>query len=697
VEEIHDLLVEIGTEELPPKSLRVLSEAFRKGFENRLRKHQLGFSKIEPFATPRRLGLLVRDLTSRQPDQEVMRKGPALQAAFDAQGRPTIAASGFARSCGVSVEELQREETPKGTWLVFRQVQPGRSTRELVPDMTAKALETLPISKPMRWGEQDNEFVRPVHWVTIVFGEDPIVGRLFGIDSDGLTRGHRFQAPAALPIPSASRYVEILRTQGKVEPSFPKRREMIRSQVQTLAEEAGGRAVMEDNLLDEVTALCEWPHTIMGAFDEGFLEMPPEVLMETMRKNQKYFPMVSPDGRLLPRFITVSNIQSRDPAQIRAGNERVIRPRFSDAAFFWEQDLKQPLQAFGPKLEKVIFQERLGTLAEKSGRLGQISRRIASLLGMDQGPAVRAAQLAKCDLATQMVLEFPGLQGTIGRHYARKAGENSCVVSAMEEQYLPRHVGDRLPQSDCGLVLSIADKLDTLVGIFAVGQRPTGVRDPYALRRAAIGLLRILIETPLPLDLKEILNFSAEALKDKVGAKGAIEEVFAYCMDRLRGYYSNRNIGVDIVDSVLAVNPTAPGDIHRRILAVEDFRSLPEAEALTAANKRIRNILRKHPENTPERIDTKLLQDEAERRLETKIRSLASDISPLLKTQNYTGILKMLSELRGDINAFFEKVMVMTEQPNLRRNRLALLRDTKALFLKVADISFLKSESRKRD
>jgi len=690
VEETRDLLVEIGTEELPPKSLRVLSEAFRKGFEDQLWKHQLGFSRTEPFATPRRLGLLVRELATRQPDQEVVRKGPALQAAFDTQGQPTKAASGFARSCGVPVKELQREETPKGTWLVFRQVRQGQSATDLIVDMTAKALESLPISKRMRWGERDDEFVRPVHWVTIIFGQDPVEGQLFGIDAGHLTQGHRFQAPVAFPVPSASRYAEILRTQGKVEPSFSTRREMICSQVQALAENIDGRAIMEDDLLDEVTALCEWPYAIMGAFDEGFLEMPSEVLIETMQKNQKYFPVVSSGGRLLPYFITVSNIQSRDPAQVRAGNERVIRPRFSDAAFFWEQDLKQPLQAFSPRLEKVIFQARLGTLAEKSVRLGRISRQIASLLGMDQRLAARAAQLAKCDLATQLVLEFPGLQGTIGRYYARKAGEDPCVVSAMEQQYLPRHAGDALPQSDCGLVLSIADKLDTLVGIFAIGQRPTGVRDPYALRRAAISLLRILIETPLSLDLKEILELSAEALRDKVNIKGVVEEVFEYCMERLKGYYSDQNIGADIVDSILAVNPTVPNDIHRRILAVEDFQSLPEAAILTAANKRIRNILHKHSGSISEQVDTSLLQDDAERRLEAKIKSLTSGISPLLKTQDYKGILKMLSELHSDIDTFFDRVMVMTEQPDLRRNRLALLQAIETLFLKVSDISFLK-------
>jgi len=691
VEEIRDLLVEIGTEELPPKPLQALSEAFKQGFEDQLQQHRLGFSRIEPFATPRRLALLVRKLVTRQPDQEVTRTGPALQVAFDEQGQPTKAASGFARSCGVAVEELQQEETPKGSRLVFRQVRQGRNTRDLIVHMTARALETLPVPRRMRWGEKDAEFVRPVHWITIVFGEESVAGRLFGIDAGRLTRGHRFHAQAAaLSIPSASEYAQLLRTQGKVEPSFAIRQETIREQVQTLAKDVGGQAVMGEDLLDEVTALSEWPYAIIGAFDEGFLEMPPEILIETMQKNQKYFPVVSPGGGLLPHFITVSNVQSRDSAQIRAGNERVIRPRFSDAAFFWEQDLRQPFQDSGPKLEKVVFQERLGTLAEKSARLGQVSRQTAGLLGMDQALTARAAQLAKCDLVTHMVIEFPGLQGTMGRYYAQKAGEDPCVVSAIEEQYLPRHAGDELPQSDCGLVLAIADKLDTLVGIFAIGQRPTGDKDPYALRRAAIGLLRILIETPLPLDLKEILDFSAEVLGDKVDAKGVIGEIFEYCMERLKGYYSDRNIGTDVVDSVLAVNPRIPSDIHRRILAVEDFRALPEAATLAAANKRIRNILHKHAESTPERIDTGMLQDDAERRLEIKIRSLASDISPLFEAQDYEGALKTLAGLHDDIADFFDKVMVMTEQPDLRRNRLALLRAVETLFLKVADISFLK-------
>jgi len=691
MEETRDLLVEIGTEELPPKSLLALSEAFARGFREQLGSQRLGFASVESFATPRRLGLLVRGLAVRQPDREVRRKGPALRAAFDDQGRPTKAALGFARSCGVPVSELRREETPQGVWLLFRQAQPGRSTQALIPELTAKSLETLPIPKRMRWGEGNEEFIRPVHWITIVFGEEPIAGRLFGIDTGGSSRGHRFQAPAAFPISPAADYTERLRTQGQVEPSFTRRRAMIREQVRVLAEEVGGQAILEDDLLDEVTALCEWPCAIRGAFDPGFLEMPAEVLIETMQRHQKYFPVVSADGELLPHFITVSNIQSRDPDQIRAGNERVIRPRFSDAAFFREQDLKHPLQDLRPRLEQVIFQEKLGTLAEKSARLERISRRIEALLGLDQGLAARAAQLAKCDLLTQMVTEFPSLQGTMGRYYARQAGEDPDVAAAMEQQYRPRHAGDRLPDSDYGRVLSLADRLDTLVGIFAIGQRPTGDKDPYALRRAAIGLLRILIETPLPLDLKELLALAAEALRDKIAADKAAAEVFAYCMERLEGYYLDQNIGADILTSVLAVDPSAPSDIHHRILAVRAFQGFPEAKALTAANKRIRNILHKGTrDEISDRIDTRLFQEDAERRLEARTRSLALELSPLLETQDYTRALKTLSGLHGEVAAFFDEVMVMTDQPDLRRNRLALLRAVETLFLMVADISRLK-------
>lgn len=690
MEKVRDLLVELGTEELPPTALQRLSAAFLKGFRDQLSQNHLVFADIEPYATPRRLALIVRGLATRQPDQAILRKGPALKAAYDADGQPTKAASGFARSCGVSVQDLKQEETAKGVWLVFRQVQMGLSTSDLVVEMTKKALDSLPIPKRMRWGDRDDEFVRPVHWVTLVFGDEAIAGRLFGIDAGRLTYGHRFHSPGAITISSASEYPELLRKRGNVEPNFTARRHMIRSQVEKLGENAGGAAVLDDDLLDEVTALCEWPTAISGAFDEIFLEVPSEVLIETMQKHQKYFPVRSCDGDLLPSFITISNIDSRDPDQVRAGNERVIRPRFADAAFFWKQDLKQPLDYFASKLEKVVFQKKLGTMAEKSDRVARISRHIAGLLGYDEELAARAAHLSKCDLLTQMIGEFPGLQGTMGRYYAEKAGEDPCVVSAMEQQYFPRHSGDVLPKSRCGLVLSIADKVDTLVGIFAIGQRPTGVKDPYALRRASIGMLRILIETPLALDLKEVLDIAAQELRKKVDAQAAANEVFDYSMERLKSYYQDQGIAGDVVDSVLSTIPRMPSDIHRRVLAVENFRLLPEAKSLTAANKRIRNILRKTNEQIPATEDAGTLQEVAEKRLASRIPDMRSSIAPLLSKQDYEGVLKELSHLREDVDAFFDQVMVMVDETEVRQNRLALLQSIHALFLQVADISQLK-------
>jgi len=691
--DVSQVLLEIGTEELPPKGLQRLSQAFEQGFANQLTQHGLGFSAIEAFATPRRLALLVRGLAKSQPDQEVTRKGPTLKAAFDSEGRPTKAALGFADSLGVSVQELQTEETAKGAWLVFRQRQSGRPTRELLIDMAAKALDTLPIAKRMRWGSGNAEFVRPVHWVALLQDGELIPGRLFDVDVGAATRGHRFHSPGILPIPTASAYAALLRSQGKVEPSYPTRRAMIRRQVEDLGLEAGGHALIKEDLLDEVTGLCEWPCAILGAFDDKYLAVPSEVLIETMEKHQKYFAILGPNGGLLPRFVTVSNIESRDPPQVRGGNERVIRPRFADAAFFWHQDLETPLAAFGARLETVVFQDKLGNLADKCIRVGRVCRHIAELLGEDEELAARAAALSKCDLMTKMVMEFPSLQGIMGRYYAERSGEDDCVVAAMEEQYLPRHAGDRLPVTVCGRILSVADKLDTLVGIFAIGQRPTGIKDPYGLRRAAIGLLRILIETPLALDLKEIVAFTAEELKDKVDARKAAGEVFDYCMERLAAYYQDRGIDTDVVDAVLAVRPRAPADIDRRVLAVEAFRQLPEAQALTAANKRIRNILRKSDEGRLGEVDRSALEEDAERQLQTRVAEMTRRLAPLLASQDYRGVLTRLAGLRDDVDRFFEHILVMAEEPALRRNRLALLQSVEALFLEVADISLLNQRS----
>jgi glycyl-tRNA synthetase beta chain len=690
VDNCKDLLIEIGTEELPPTALLRLSAAFRDGLARQLRDAGLDFSGIAPFASPRRLALLVRGLMVRQPDQEVVRRGPALASAFGADGNPSQAALGFARSCGVEVSDLERQTTDQGAWLVFRRAQPGRAATELLPGMVEHALGGLPIPKRMRWGSGEEQFVRPVHWVCLVFGAEVVPGKVLGLTIGRETRGHRFHAPGALTIPRADAYADLLRTQGRVEPDFTARRELIRGQVEALAETVACRARVEDDLLDEVTALCEWPRAILGSFSRDFLEVPPEALIETMQSNQKYFPLFDGEGRLYPGFITVANIESRDPDQVRQGNERVIRPRFSDAAFFWKQDLRHPLDAQLPRLETVVFQDRLGTLGEKSRRVAQGACAIARDLGQDIALAERSALLAKCDLMTHMIFEFPALQGTMGRYYAERSGEDPCVAAAMEEQYLPRFAGDRLPQSDCGRALALADRLDTLVGIFAIGQRPTGVKDPYALRRTALGILRILIETPLALDLKPLLANAAEQLAGKVDAAKAADEVLEYSLERLKGYYQEQSIPGDSVDAVLATGVTSPADLDRRIHAVQAFRRLPEAAALAAANKRIRNILKKSGfDPVGQAVNPALLAEPAEQSLSARITEAAKAVAPLQAAQDYTGVLMALAQLRPEVDAFFDAVMVMAEDEALRRNRLVLLGSLEALFLSVADISVL--------
>ncbi len=685
----RDLLVEIGTEELPPTALHRLSQSFAEGLKGHLAQHHLGYGAVESFATPRRLALLVRNLEIAQPDQELVRRGPSLRAAFDTSGQPTPAALGFARSCGVEMADVAQEESDKGAWLVVHQKQAGRATKDLLVPMLERSLASLPIPKRMRWGDRDEEFVRPVHWVVVLFGDEQVEGQVLGVLIGRETYGHRFHRPGAMRLWVAGDYADLLRETGRVEPDFNLRRDLIRQQVQSLAAEAGGDVVMHDELLEEVTALCEWPSAILGGFDPKYLEVPAEVLIETMQKNQKYFPLRSAEGSLLPMFITIANIESLDPGEVRKGNERVIRPRFADAAFFWSQDLKQPLESYGERLKTLIFQDKLGTVAEKSQRVAQISRYIAGILGYDEDLAARAAHLAKCDLMTSMIFEFGGLQGVMGRYYAEHSGEHPAVCAAMEEQYLPRHAGDRLPTTDCGRILSLAEKLDTLVGIFAIGQRPTGVKDPYALRRAAIGILRLLIETPLELDLRELLDFTAQEYRTKLDATAAAGEVFDYVLDRLKGYCQDQGLAADQVDAVLAIGVRVPSDIYRRILAVRDFSQLPEAVALTAANKRIRNILKKSDEQPDDHVDQTLLVDPEEISLAARIRELAPQVRGLIEVGDYAGTLQILAGVRPEVDAFFDQVMVMTEDPRIRANRLALLAGLEGLFLGIADISRL--------
>ena len=685
-----DLLIEIGTEELPPTALRGLSDAFGDALGAQFRSRRLGYREIALFAAPRRLAVLVTELAHRQPEEISRRRGPALAAAFGADGVPTKAALGFAASCGVDVRELGREETDKGSWLAFDQRLSGQETTTLIPEVTTAALAALPIPKRMRWGSGDAEFVRPVHWVCVRFGEQTVSGRVLGVEIGTASRGHRFHAPGPIEIKHPGDYAEALR-HAFVEPSFEARRAVIAEGVARLATSVGGVARIGDALLDEVAALCEWPVPLLGHFDERFLDVPREVLIETMQKNQKYFPVFAPDGSLSPYFIAVSNIESRDPEVVRSGNERVIRPRFSDAKFFWEQDRRHRLADRRDALKTVVFQHQLGSVWDKTLRVAALSRHIAAALGYDATLAERAALLGKCDLVSQMVGEFASLQGTMGRYYAEHDGEDPCVVAAMEEQYLPRQAGDSLPESRCGQALALADRLDTLIGIFAIGQRPTGVKDPYGLRRAAISVLRILIETPLALDLKSLLEEAAAAYPAGIDAPAAVAEVFDYAMDRLEGYYGDRGIGPDTVASVLAVGPTMPSDIDRRIHAVAAFRDLEAAAALSAANKRIRNILKKSASDTAARgaIDRDRLVEPAELALADRLADMQRSIEPLLARQDYAGTLRALAELRADVDRFFDEVMVMAEDAEVRANRVAILRSVEDLFLSTADIARL--------
>ncbi len=687
-----DLLVEIGTEELPPKALKGLRDAFAEAVAAGLAEAGIGAEKLQAFAAPRRLALLCRGVPARQADQALERRGPALAAAFDDDGNPTRAALGFAGSCGVAVEDLQRLETDKGAWLVHRHVEPGKDAAALIPAVVEAGLAALPVPKRMRWGASDAEFVRPVHWVVLLLGDAVVEAEIMGVRAGRETRGHRFHHPKPLYLAEPAAYAPLLETEGRVMPDFEARREAILAQVEAAARELGGRALIEPDLLDEVTALVEWPCAIAGHFETRFLEVPQEALISTMQDNQKYFPVVDGAGRLMPHFITVSNIESREPDRVREGNERVIRPRFADAEFFWNQDRKLPLESHLEALRHVVFQRRLGSLYDKTERVARLATRLADLLGVDHGEAARAAMLSKCDLQTQMVFEFTELQGTMGRYYARHGGEPEQVAKALEEQYWPRHAGDALPETGVGQVLALADRLDTLVGIFAIGQKPTGAKDPYGLRRAALGVLRILVERSLDLDLELLIEAAADGYGEAdVDASGAVEPVFDYMMERLRAYYADRGIGGDVFEAVLACRPTRPLDFDRRVRGVEHFRALPEAESLAAAHKRIHNILRKVEDTLPERIDAARFSEDAERALYERLEALRATALPLFGEGRYTEGLAALAALRDPVDHFFDTVMVMTDDAAVRDNRLALLNSLSGLFLEVADMSKLQS------
>ncbi len=685
----RDLLIEIGTEELPPKALATLRDAFADAVTRGLFDAGLTPAGHEAYAAPRRLAVLVRGVSESTPERRVERRGPALQAAFDDNGCATPAAQGFARSCGVSVEELEQLRTDKGAWLTHTQTEPGQPAAALIPGLIERALAALPIPKRMRWGALSAEFVRPVHWVVCLFGDEVIDANILAVKTGRETRGHRFHAPAPIYIGRPDEYAALLKTQGHVMVDFDERRTAIRAQVEAAAHGLGGRAVIDEALLDEVSALVEWPVAVTGGFEARFLDVPAEALISTMQGNQKYFPVVDAEGRLMPHFITVANIVSRDESEVRAGNERVIRPRFADAEFFWREDRKQPLIARLESLKTVVFQQKLGTLYDKTERVEALAQRIAGDLGADPLLAARAAKLSKCDLQTSMVGEFPELQGVMGRYYARHDGEPEAVAVALDEQYLPRRAGDALPGNPIAQAVALADKLDTLIGIFAIGQGPTGAKDPFALRRAALGVLRIVIERALPLDLDALLHAAARGLQGKVSAADSVLPVFDFMTERLRAYYLDRGIRHDVFDAVVACRPTRPHDFDLRVNAVNAFLELPQAEALAAANKRIQNILRKHEGELPTEVDTTLLTEGPEYLLFDRIEAAALDVGPLFEAGDYTTALAHLAHLREPVDAFFDGVMVMADDPAVRANRLALLGRLGALFMRTADLSLL--------
>ncbi len=693
----HDFLVEIGAEELPPKSLVALAEGFRDAVVAGLDNGGLSHGDAFAYFTPRRLTVLVSKVEGRQPEQRIERRGPPVSAAFDAAGKPTRAATAFAESCGVKVDELTRINDTKGEFLFCRTTRAGEQAAKLLPGIVQAALDALPIARRMRWGAGTVQFVRPVHWAVMLHGDQVVPGEILGLQAGRMTRGHRFHTRKPIALRSPGGYLAALE-KGRVLADFGARRERIRAGALAAAEAEGGIAIIDPAVLDEVTSLTEWPVPLAGHFEPRFLDLPPEVLVATLQDHQRYFPVRSKDGKLLPRFIAVANIDSKDPAQVRAGNERVVRPRLADAAFFYAADRKTPLASRREALASVTFQAQLGSLADKGARITALAAQIARVAGQDPQAAQRAAELAKCDLVTAMVGEFPELQGVMGRYYAQNDGEPEGVAEAIAEQYLPRFAGDALPATGAGLALAVADKLDTLVGIFAIGQKPTGTRDPYGLRRSALGVLRILIETGIGLDLRELIRLALESVRSDLARFGGerpsddlVGEIYDYMMERLRTWYLEGGNGIttEMFDAVLDTRPVSPLDFDDRLRALASFLKLPDAASLTAANKRIANILRKAGEQPSPRVDPGLLTDPSERQLATEVETLRQDVERLVTARRYAEALTRLASLRPSVDAFFDRVLVMAEDVRVRANRLALLGALSRLFLHIANLSRL--------
>ncbi|MDR0278952.1 MAG: glycine--tRNA ligase subunit beta [Paucimonas sp.] len=680
----QDFLVELGTEELPPKALATLGDAFLAGIEKGLQAAGLNYSDKQVFAAPRRLAVLIRNLDTQQPDRSINVDGPPRQAAFDAEGNPTQAALGFAKKCGVELSDIDQS----GPKLRFSQHIPGKATASLLPTIVEDSLNDLPIPKRMRWGARKEEFVRPTQWLVMLLGDEVVDCTILAQTAGRESRGHRFHHPENVRISAPANYQEDLR-KAYVLADFAERRELISKRTAELALQQEGTAIVPPALLDEVTALVEWPVPLVCSFEERFLDVPQEALITTMQDNQKYFCLLDVDGKLLPRFITVANVESRDPKQIIEGNEKVVRPRLTDAEFFFKQDKKQPLESFNERLQNVVFQAQLGSVFEKAERVGKLAAFIAGKIGGDATRAARAGLLSKCDLATEMVGEFPEMQGVAGYYYALNDGEPEDVALALNEQYMPRGAGAELPSTLTGAAVAIADKLDTLVGIFGIGMLPTGSKDPYALRRAALGVLRILIEKQLDLDLTEAVEFAVKQFGAKVKAAGLAEQVLEFVFDRLRARYEDEGIDVATYLSVRALKPGSALDFDQRVQAVQSFRKLPEAAALAAVNKRVSNLLGKAEGTIATHVEPKYFDNANEFSLYSAIQQADQAVQPMAAQRQYTESLARLAALREPVDAFFEAVMVNAEDANVRANRYALLSRLRGLFLGVADISLL--------
>lgn len=684
----QNFLVEIGTEELPPKALKTLATSFADNVEAELIQAGLSFDKIEWFAAPRRLAVKVLNLATQQPSKEIEKRGPAVSAAFDAEGKPTKAAEGWAHGCGITVEQAERIATDKGEWLVHCAKIEGQPTKNLLNDIVANALAKLPIPKPMRWADKTVQFIRPVHTVTMLLGDELIEGEILGVASARTIRGHRFLGEKEFEIQHADQYPQLLREKGSVVADFNERKAEILAKSQAKATALGGVADIEESLLEEVTSLVEYPNVLAAKFEERFLAVPAEALVYTMKGDQKYFPIYDKDGKLLPHFIFVSNINPEDPTAIIEGNEKVVRPRLTDAEFFFKTDLKQKLVDRLLRLETVLFQQQLGTLKDKTDRIEQLAGEIAKQIGADEAKAKRAGLLSKCDLMTNMVFEFTDTQGVMGMHYARHDGEDEEVAVALNEQYMPRFAGDELPKSLVASAVALADKFDTLTGIFGIGQAPKGSADPFALRRAALGALRIIVEKNLPLDLEDLVKKSAALFGDKLTNQNVVADVVDFMLGRFRAWYQDEGIAVDVIQAVLARRPTRPADFDARVRAVSHFRTLDSAEALAAANKRVSNILAKADAAIGE-INLTACVEPAEKALAEAVLALRTEVQPLIAQGDYTTVLDKLANLRAPVDSFFDNVMVNAEDPALRQNRLAILNTLQGLFLQVADISVL--------